>query len=82
MSSQVAQYISEGEGEPFQAKCELLKKKVRYSGHVMSEDGVEAVPDKTALIEAWKAPQDAKELCEFLGFTGYYSKKAKPLTEG
>lgn len=68
-------------------KCELFRKKVTYCGHVISEEGVETDPRKTAKIEQWKIPENTKELRTFLGFTGYYrrfvrdySKIAKPLT--
>ena len=69
-------------------KCDFFKRKVRYCGHVVSEDGVETDPDKIAEIQAWNVPTNVTELRKFLGLAGYYrrfvdsfSRKAKPLTD-
>ena len=69
------------------AKCELLREKVRYLGHVVSKEGVATDPDKIADIRKWHPPGNLKELQAFLGTAGYYRQylkdyatNAKPLT--
>ncbi|XP_070550604.1 uncharacterized protein [Ptychodera flava] len=66
----------------------VVRTRVKYLGHVVSERGIETDPDKTAALLKWKVPENAKEVKQFLGFAGYYrrfvegySKIAKPLNE-
>ena len=70
------------------SKCSLLRKRVQYLGHVISENGIEADPDKTEAIKNWPVPQTVHELRQTLGFFGYYrrfvkdyAQLAKPLHE-
>ncbi|KAK3104940.1 hypothetical protein FSP39_013542 [Pinctada imbricata] len=67
-------------------KCHLLMKKVKYVGHVVSENGIEPDPDKIQKVIDWPTPTSKEEVRSFLGFVGYYrkfvrdfSKIAKPL---
>ena len=68
-------------------KCSLLQKKVKYIGHIISENGVEADPDKISKVVEWPRPKSPEEVRQFLGFVGYYrkfirdfAKIARPLT--
>lgn len=68
------------------SKCHLFKKRVKYLGHVISEDGIEADPAKVEVVKKWPIPTTVQELRQALGFFGYYrrfvkdySKLAKPL---
>ena len=73
-------------------KCHLLQTKVKYLGHVISQEGIETDPEKTSSVTDWPRPKNSKDVRRFLGFTGYYrrfvpgyAKTAKPLfqlTEG
>ena len=70
------------------SKCHLFKKKVKYVGHVVSEDGVEPDPDKISKAVDWPRPTSPEQVRQFLGFIGYYqkfikdfSKIARPLTD-
>ena len=70
------------------SKCRLLQTRVKYLGHVLSENGIETDPDKTESVRNWPTPQNVKELRAFLGLAGYYrkfipnfSKIACPLNE-
>ena len=40
------------------SKCHLLRKSVRYLGHIISEKGVQTDPDKTRCIAEWSQPAD------------------------
>ena len=55
-------------------KCCLLRKSVRYLGHIISEKGVQTDPDKTRCVAEWSQPTDLKELRQFLGFASYYRR--------
>ena len=56
------------------SKCQLLRRRVKYLGHVVTEEGIETDPDKTQALREWKVPTTAKEVKSFLGFAGYYRK--------
>ena len=73
-------------------KCHLLQEKVKYLGHVISQEGIETDPEKTSSVTDWSRPRTSRDVRRFLGFTGYYrrfvqgyAKIARPLfqlTEG
>ena len=70
------------------SKCEFFKTKVKYLGHVVSQDGVETDPDKISALSTWPVPTNIKTLRSYLGFTGYYrrfikdyAKIVKPLND-
>ena len=55
-------------------KCHLFKPKIRFLGHVVSEDGIATDPDKICAITEWKVPETVEELRSFMGLCGYYRK--------
>lgn len=68
-------------------KCSLFKRKVKYVGHVVSENGIEPDPDKVEKVVNWPRPENPEDVRRFLGFIGYYrrfiknfSRIARPLT--
>lgn len=68
-------------------KCSFLQRKVKYIGHIVSENGIETDPEKTEKIRNWPTPTNPEEIRQFLGFAGYYrrfcknfSQIAKPLS--
>ena len=68
------------------SKCHLLRERLKYLGHIVSSQGVEADEDKTEIIRNWTPPTTVHELRQALGFFGYYrrfvkdfAKLAKPL---
>ena len=69
-------------------KCEFLRRRVKYCGHIVSEHGVETDPAKTQKIADWPTPKNVDDVRQFLGFSSYYrrfvqgfSKTARPLTD-
>ena len=64
-----------------------MKLHIEYLGHLISEKGIEPMPDKLTAIKEMPAPRSPKEIKQFLGLVGYYRKFiprfsdiAKPLT--
>ncbi|CAC5401135.1 Retrovirus-related Pol polyprotein from transposon 297,Retrovirus-related Pol polyprotein from transposon 17.6 [Mytilus coruscus] len=50
------------------------KDKVTFLGHVVSESGFAADPDKIKCLKEWPVPQNVTELRSFLGLCGYYRR--------
>ena len=68
-------------------KCDFLKEKLKYLGHVISENGIEPNDDNVRAIRDLSVPTTVREVRSFLGAAGYYrkfienyAKLAKPLT--
>ena len=55
-------------------KCQLLQRKVRYLGHIVSADGIATDPEKNAAVKAWPVPTNASEVKSFLGLCSYYRR--------
>lgn len=69
-------------------KCQFCQTRVKYVGHIVSEDGVATDPDKIKAVAQWAQPTNLKSLQSFLGFCGYYrrfiasySAIVRPLTD-
>ncbi|CAM8934219.1 unnamed protein product [Rhodiola kirilowii] len=54
------------------AKCEMAQQRVQYLGHLFSWQGMEVDPSKIEDMQKWPMPTNLKQLCGFLGVTGYY----------
>ena len=70
------------------SKCRFFHRRVKFLGHIVSQDGVEVDPQKVEVILSWPFPRNVSELRGFLGLAGYYrafcpefSKVAEPLTQ-
>ena len=70
------------------SKCEFFKTETTYLGHVVSSEGIKADPKKTDAVHNWLIPKNAKEVRQFLGFSGYYprfvcnyARLARPLND-
>ena len=54
------------------SKCEFLKSRITYLGHMVSKDGIETDPKKIAAVQQWPRPTTVTQVRKFLGFTNYY----------
>ena len=65
------------------SKCSFMKLHIEYLGHLISEKGIEPMPDKLTAIKEMPAPRSPKEIKQFLGLVGYYrfSDITKPLMQ-
>ncbi|KAK3755142.1 hypothetical protein QZH41_020562, partial [Actinostola sp. cb2023] len=70
------------------SKCTFFRDRVKYLGHIISENGIETDPDKIEALRTWPVPDCFDELRSFLGFSGFYrkfvqnyAKMVKPLTD-
>ena len=68
------------------SKCQLLRHKVEFLGHIVSADGVAVDPTKVEKVRNWPVPRSVTQLRSFLGLCTYYqnfikdySTVAKPL---
>ena len=48
-------------------KCKLLQRRLKYLGHIVSEEGVECDPDLTKDLLTWKTPATVKDVRRFFG---------------
>ena len=53
------------------SKCDFMKKHIQYLGHLISEEGIQPIPEKLESIKTMPAPRNAKEIKQFLGLAGY-----------
>jgi transposase InsO family protein len=67
-------------------KSEFHVTRTKYLGFIVSTEGIEVDPDKTAVVRDWVAPSTVKGVQGFLGFCNFYrcfieayGRLAKPL---
>ncbi|GFT27265.1 hypothetical protein TNCV_5140621 [Trichonephila clavipes] len=67
-------------------KCQFLKRKIEFLGHIVESGTIKPSPTKTLAVRKFPEPTTIKQVQSFLGLTGYfrkyikdYSKIAKPL---
>jgi len=85
---QVLQRLSNNGLKAKPAKCQLGMQKCVYLGHVVGNDQVCHVESKLRAVESFAVPATNRQVCAFLGFTGYYQRfvpdhatLAPPLTD-
>jgi hypothetical protein len=69
---QVLQRMREANYKLGKAKCEFLRKSVKFLGFVLSGDGRHTDPQKVEAIMEISAPNNAKDLSSFLGLVNFY----------
>ena len=55
-------------------KCSFFKKHIQYLGHLISDEGIQPLPEKMESIAKMPTPKNAKQVKQFLGLVGYYRK--------
>ena len=54
------------------SKYELFKTTTSFSGHIVTNEGIETDPRKIAAISNWPTPVTVTDARSFLGFTNHY----------
>ena len=55
----------------------ILQNYLHYLGYLISQQGIQPLPEKVTAIKKLKEPNSIDELHHFLGLTGYYRKFTK-----
>ena len=58
-------------------KCDFLKEEIRYLGHTISAEGIQANDEKIKAIASWERPQTVENLRSFLGMASYFRNLSK-----
>src|SRR6266487_5853467 len=58
-------------------KSEFHITQTKYLGFIVSTDGIETDPEKTAVIDQWEPPRTVKGIQSFLGFCNFYRRFIK-----
>ncbi len=53
-------------------KCEFLKAKISFLGHMVDEHGIHTMDDKIMAVKSFPQPQDVEKVRSFIGLCGYY----------
>ena len=53
-------------------KCQFFSTSVLFLGHVLSDEGISANPDKVDKVKTWPVPKNIKEVQSFPGLASYY----------
>ena len=62
-------------------KCQFGKTELRFLGHLITEQGIQPDPEKTAAIAKMPPPRNLKELRRFMGMINHLGKFSNHLTE-
>lgn len=63
------------------SKSFLLRRSVGFLGHLISDQGISAHPEKTEQITEWATPRCVRDVRAFVGITSYYRKFVKNYAE-
>jgi hypothetical protein len=63
------------------AKCSFAQESVVCLGHKLARDRISPDPANVENIKNWRAPENAKKMRTFLGFSGYYRQFVKGYSE-
>ena len=59
------------------SKCEFLKSKIQFLGHMVDSEGIHTLPDKVSAVREFPRPENADHVRSFLGLAGYYRSFVK-----
>jgi len=59
------------------AKCYLLRREIKFLGHIVGQDGITTDPEKIRKIVEWPTPTNITEVQQFIGFANFYRKFIK-----
>lgn len=62
-------------------KCEFSKRSLRFLGHIITPEGIQADPEKTEAIRGFPAPTNVTELQRFQGMVNQLAKFIPHLTD-
>ena len=80
LSDRVLKRIHDAGGKLNSKKCEFGMQRLKYYGHVISEDGLATDDEKIKVIQDAPVPKSKKELKSFLGLVHYYGRFCKDLS--
>ena len=70
------------------SKCEFLKSRITFLGHVVDSEGIHTMDDKVSAVKNFPQPRTIENVRSFLGLAGYYrpfikdfAKIASPLNQ-
>ena len=70
----VLKHLKEANLKIKHGKCQFYKRNLHFLGHLISEHGIQPLPEKVSPIEKLKEPSNIDELHYFLVLTGCYRK--------
>uniref|UniRef100_H3ACW4 Gypsy retrotransposon integrase-like protein 1 n=1 Tax=Latimeria chalumnae TaxID=7897 RepID=H3ACW4_LATCH len=56
------------------AKCQFCRKELTFLGHAVTPDSIKPDPNKIQAVTDFPEPENVKQICQFLGLSGYYRK--------
>ncbi|GFU32825.1 retrovirus-related Pol polyprotein from transposon 17.6 [Trichonephila clavipes] len=62
-------------------KCQFLKKKIEFLGHIVESGTIKPSPTKILAARKFPEPTTIKQVQSFLGLTGYFSKYIKDFSK-
>ena len=62
-------------------KCHILRKELKFLGHIINSRGIQTDPSKTEAIRSFQMPKCIKNLRSFLGICNYYRRFIKGYAE-
>jgi hypothetical protein len=75
--SQVLQRLQKANLRLNSSKCTWFASQVKLLGHIVSTNGVAMDPAKVEAVQSFKAPQNVKQVQQFLGICNYYRRFIK-----